>query len=43
MPCSVNNVQAELAHVPVRSRCIQVCPAIGSSGFVDFSEPNHAN
>jgi len=27
----------------VRSRCIQVCPAIGGRGFIDFSERDRAD
>jgi hypothetical protein len=41
-PCSLNNVQTESVQVPVRSRCIQVCPAIGARSFIDFSERDGA-
>jgi hypothetical protein len=42
-PCSVHNVQTEPEQVPVRSRSIQVCPAVGSRGFIDFSECNRTD
>src|SRR5438105_15892686 len=42
-PCSVNYVQTEAAHVPMRSSCIQVRSTICSRGFIDFSKRDRAD
>ena len=42
-PRPVNNIRTESPQVPVGGRGIQVRPAIGSRGFIDFSERDGAN
>jgi len=42
-PRSVNNVRTNAPQVPVGSRGIQVRPAIGDRGFLDFSKRARAD
>jgi len=43
MSRAVDNVRTDSPQVPVGGRGIQVCPAIGGRGFIDFSEGDGAN